>query len=93
MSGTQRDVVLLGSTGSIGTQTLDVVERNPDRFRVVGLAAGGSQVELLAEQVRRFAPSVVAVGSDQAAARLRELVGPETTIWAGPDAKIGRAHV
>ncbi len=86
MSGTQRDVVLLGSTGSIGTQTLDVVERNPDRFRVVGLAAGGSQVELLAEQVRRFAPSVVAVGSDQAAARLRELVGPETTIWAGPDA-------
>ena len=36
-----REVVLLGSTGSIGTQAVDVVRRNPDRFRVVGLAAGG----------------------------------------------------
>ena len=44
-----RDIVLLGSTGSIGTQALDVVARNPDRFRVVGLAAGGGDVALLVD--------------------------------------------
>lgn len=81
-----RDVILLGSTGSIGTQTLDVVGRHQGRFRIAGLAAAGSQVELLADQVRRFAPPVVAVGSDRAAAQLRALIGPQTTIWAGPDA-------
>ena len=42
----RRDVVILGSTGSIGTQALDVVRANPDRFRVVGLTAGGSQEQL-----------------------------------------------
>ncbi len=47
----RRDVVVLGSTGSIGTQALDVVRRNPDRFRVVGVTAGGSRPELFAEQV------------------------------------------
>ncbi|MDP5096008.1 MAG: 1-deoxy-D-xylulose-5-phosphate reductoisomerase, partial [Candidatus Nanopelagicales bacterium] len=44
-------MIILGSTGSIGTQALDVIARNPDRFRVVGLAAGGSRPDLLAEQV------------------------------------------
>ena len=47
----RRDVVVLGSTGSIGTQALDVVRRNPDRFRVVGVTAGGSRPELFAAQV------------------------------------------
>ena len=45
-----RDVVLLGSTGSIGTQAADVIRRNPDRFRVTGLAAGGGNPGLLAAQ-------------------------------------------
>src|SRR5947207_123301 len=49
-----RNVVVLGSTGSIGTQALDLIERNPDRFRVVALAAGGAKVELLAQQALRF---------------------------------------
>lgn len=66
-----RDVVVLGSTGSIGTQTLDVIDRNRDRFRVVGLSAGGSQLDLLAEQITRFAPRQVAVPTEQAAAALR----------------------
>jgi 1-deoxy-D-xylulose-5-phosphate reductoisomerase len=56
-----RDVVLLGSTGSIGTQALDVVARNRDRFRVVGLGAGGGNVELLARQALAFEVEVVAV--------------------------------
>ena len=48
---TRRDVVILGSTGSIGTQALDVVRANPDRFRVVAVTAGGSQPELFERQV------------------------------------------
>ena len=56
-----RDVVLLGSTGSIGTQAVDVVRRNPDRFRVVGLGAGGGRVDLLARQALDLAVEVVAV--------------------------------
>jgi len=46
--------VVLGSTGSIGRQALEVIEANPDRFRVVGLSAGGGHPDLLAEQARRF---------------------------------------
>jgi 1-deoxy-D-xylulose-5-phosphate reductoisomerase len=49
-----RDVVLLGSTGSIGTQAADIIRRNPDRFRVVGLAAGGGNPALLASQALEF---------------------------------------
>src|SRR5437773_2245501 len=66
-------LALLGSTGSIGVTTLDLVSRFPDRFRVVALAAG-RRVERLAEQVRRFQPLVVAVGDEPAAAALRQLV-------------------
>jgi 1-deoxy-D-xylulose-5-phosphate reductoisomerase len=61
---TRRDVVLLGSTGSIGTQALEVVRANPDRFRVVGMTAGGSQPELFAEQVREFGPDVAGTGEE-----------------------------
>jgi 1-deoxy-D-xylulose-5-phosphate reductoisomerase len=56
-----REVVILGSTGSIGTQAIDVVRRNPDRFRVVGLAAGGGQVDLLARQAVELGVDVVGV--------------------------------
>ncbi len=52
----RRDVVILGSTGSIGTQALEVVRANPDRFRVVGLTAGGSREDLFAQQVAEFSP-------------------------------------
>jgi 1-deoxy-D-xylulose-5-phosphate reductoisomerase len=52
-----RDVVILGSTGSIGTQALDLVRANPDRFRVVGLTAGGSQPELFERQVAELTAS------------------------------------
>jgi 1-deoxy-D-xylulose-5-phosphate reductoisomerase len=49
--------VILGSTGSVGTQALEVVRRNPDRFRVVGLTAGGSQEQLFEQQVAEFSPA------------------------------------
>lgn len=85
-----RDVVILGSTGSIGTQALDVISTRRDQFRVVGLGAGGGQVDLLAEQVRAFAPRTVAVPTSTAADALRASLAasgvavPE--ILAGPDA-------
>ncbi|MBV9010806.1 MAG: 1-deoxy-D-xylulose-5-phosphate reductoisomerase [Pseudonocardiales bacterium] len=61
-----RSVLLLGSTGSIGTQALDVVARNPQRFRVVGLAAGGAQPQVLAEQVLQTGARAVALASGRA---------------------------
>lgn len=63
----RRDVIILGSTGSIGRQALDVIERNPHRFRVVGLSAGGGQPDLLADQARRHGVTDVAVGERESA--------------------------
>jgi 1-deoxy-D-xylulose-5-phosphate reductoisomerase len=57
----RRDLVILGSTGSIGTQAIDVVRRNPGRFRVVGLASGGGRVDLLAQQALELGAEVVAL--------------------------------
>ncbi|GAA0340116.1 1-deoxy-D-xylulose-5-phosphate reductoisomerase [Actinoallomurus spadix] len=67
----RRDVVILGSTGSIGTQAIDVIRRNPDRFRVAGLAAGGGRVDLLAHQVLDLRPEVVAVARGSVAEDLQ----------------------
>jgi 1-deoxy-D-xylulose-5-phosphate reductoisomerase len=69
-----RTVAILGSTGSIGTQALDVVRRNPDRIRVVGLGAGSSQ-ELLVGQVREFMPPLVALADEHAADELKRHLG------------------
>jgi len=82
-----RKVVLLGSTGSIGTQTLDVVSRNRDRFAIKALSAAGSRIELLAEQIREFSPSIVAVPTSTAADALREALGADCPdLLVGPDA-------
>jgi 1-deoxy-D-xylulose-5-phosphate reductoisomerase len=67
-----RDVVLLGSTGSIGTQAADVIRRNPGRFRIVGLAAGGDNPGLLASQAIEFGAAVVAVARESAVGEVRE---------------------
>jgi 1-deoxy-D-xylulose-5-phosphate reductoisomerase len=84
-----REVLLLGSTGSIGTQALDVVRDNPDRFRVVGLAAGGADVGQLAAQVAEFRVPVVAVADATRHADLDDAIraaGATATILTGPDA-------
>jgi 1-deoxy-D-xylulose-5-phosphate reductoisomerase len=80
-------VVILGSTGSIGTQALDVVRRNHDRFEVVGLAAAQSH-ELLVGQIREFLPPVVAVRDDRAAEDLRTALSGlrRVEVIAGADA-------
>lgn len=67
-----RDIVILGSTGSIGTQAIDLVLRNPDRFRVTALSAAGGRVELLAEQAHQLRVRTVAVAREDAVPALRE---------------------
>ncbi len=66
-----KHIVVLGSTGSIGVNTLKVVTDFPERFKLVGLAAGDNH-SLLAEQIRRFKPQVVSVRREEAAAKLRK---------------------
>jgi 1-deoxy-D-xylulose-5-phosphate reductoisomerase len=75
-------VAILGSTGSIGVQALDVVGRFPERFEVVGLSAGRN-VERLAEQVRRFRPRLVSASDEAAARALRPLVPASVEVLAG----------
>lgn len=69
-------IALLGSTGSIGTSTLDVVSQHPEQFEVAALAAG-TNVELLAEQVKTFRPQLVSVATEEAAFDLRAKLGPD----------------
>lgn len=76
----RRRVLILGSTGSIGTQALDVIAANPDRFEVVGLAAGGGNPELLAKQSAATGVTNIAVADEAAAARVGDVT------FAGPDA-------
>ncbi len=68
-------LAILGSTGSIGVQALDVVERAPGSFEVVALAAGGRSVGRMVEQVKRFRPRVVALADPAAARALRDALG------------------
>lgn len=79
-------IAILGSTGSIGTSTLEVIEKYPERYEVVGLAAG-KNAALLASQTRKFKPRLVCLAEEDAAMRLRSLVaGSETTeIVSGTD--------
>ena len=73
-------MLILGSTGSIGTQALDVIAANPDRFEVVGLAAGGGNPDLLARQRAETGVTNIAVADDAAAAQVGDVT------YAGPDA-------
>jgi 1-deoxy-D-xylulose-5-phosphate reductoisomerase len=86
-----RDIVLLGSTGSIGTQAADIVRRNPGRFRVVGLAAGGGNPALLASQALEFGAEVVAVARDTKVEELRQALHAEAAREAAGTAP-GRAR-
>jgi 1-deoxy-D-xylulose-5-phosphate reductoisomerase len=82
-----RSLVILGSTGSVGTQALDVVRHNPDRFKVVGLSAGTNQ-ELLVGQIREFLPPHVAIANDEAAVDLEEKLSGirGVEVHVGPEA-------
>ena len=85
-------VAVLGSTGSIGTQTLEVVTDQPDEFDVVALGAARS-VGLLIEQAIRFRPEVVAIADASLAASVAAGVPPGTEVLAGPDAMADAAVI
>lgn len=88
----RRSVVILGSTGSIGTQAIEVIEANRDRFTVLGLAAGGANLELLAEQARRLDVGVVAIADESKADELARLLG-DIEIRAGKTAAVELASM
>jgi 1-deoxy-D-xylulose-5-phosphate reductoisomerase len=69
-----RSLSILGSTGSIGVSTLDVVRQHPDKFSVTALAAG-TDIALLAEQIKEFRPLAVSIRDEESVQKLRELCG------------------
>lgn len=78
-------ITLLGSTGSIGTQTLDIVSEHPDKFRIVGLSAGRN-VELFAAQIRQFRPQIAAISAAEKLPELKEAIkdlNPQPILLAG----------
>ncbi|MFN8950044.1 MAG: 1-deoxy-D-xylulose-5-phosphate reductoisomerase, partial [Aphanizomenon sp.] len=89
-----KPITLLGSTGSIGTQTLDIVSEHPDKFRIVGLAAGRN-VELFAAQIRQFRPQIAAISAAEKLPELQEAIknlDPQPILLAGEAGVIEVAH-
>ena len=85
-------ISLIGSTGSIGVNTLDVVAEHPDRFEVLALGAGRN-LDLLAEQVRRFRPRLVAVADQEHARRLETMIEDFCPVLHGVDGQTAVARV
>ncbi|CAD7694911.1 unnamed protein product [Ostreobium quekettii] len=92
-SSEPKKISLLGSTGSIGTQTLDICAEHPDEFRVLAMAAG-SNVDLLAKHVREFKPELVAIRNPTLVETLKELikdVHPQPEVYAGEEGVVAAA--
>jgi 1-deoxy-D-xylulose-5-phosphate reductoisomerase len=79
-----KNVVLLGSTGSIGTSTLKVAEDLPDRIRLVGLAAGNN-VQLLTRQALRHRPAAVSIADPARTGEVQQALGPAARVHSGPE--------
>ena len=87
---TIKHVAILGSTGSIGVNTLDVIRAHPDRFKVAALTAG-KQIDRLAQQCAEFKPAIAVVADDDGAARLKQILLDEkinTQVLYGPQALV-----
>ena len=83
-----KNITILGSTGSIGTQTLEIVEAYPDKLKVVALAAGNS-VDKMEEQVRKFMPKYAVMWTEEAAATLKQKIADlDVNVLAGMDGLI-----
>jgi 1-deoxy-D-xylulose-5-phosphate reductoisomerase len=83
-----QNITVLGSTGSIGTNTLDVVARHPDKFKIVALTAN-SQVELMLKQCRQYKPEYAVLVDETAATKLRSLArdaGLSVEVLSGQEA-------
>lgn len=79
-----KKIAIIGSTGSIGTQTLDVVASHPDEFQIETLAAGGN-TKLLLEQVKQFAPKIVSVGTRELAEEIQPVLPAGTRLYYGDE--------
>lgn len=86
----KKRIAILGSTGSIGTQTLDVIAHDPDTYQVEALAAG-SNLELLVKQIRQFSPKIVSVGTEKLAGELKDVIGDSVKVYYGEDGLIEAA--
>ena len=100
MTSPRREIVLLGSTGSVGTQTVDVVAAAPDRFRVRAIAAGGRDLGLIADQAARLGVSDIGIARESGVDELRARLDatwpagvPAPTIHAGPQATVELARL
>ena len=82
-----KNVVLLGSTGSIGTSTVKVATDLPDRIRLLGLAAGGN-VELLARQMAQHKPAAVCINDSSKMEVLRDIAGISCEVYHGAEGLI-----
>ncbi|MEV2862614.1 1-deoxy-D-xylulose-5-phosphate reductoisomerase [Paenibacillus larvae] len=87
---TTKSISILGSTGSIGTQTLEVVENHPELYTVKALA-GGRNINLLAEQARKFSPEMISVADKKLAEQIKSLVPPDTKVFYGEEGLIEAA--
>lgn len=86
MNKKKRKIAILGSTGSIGTQALDVIAQHPDRFEVYALTAN-NQVEMLIEQTRRFLPEMVVIANTEKYIELKmALADLPIKVWSGSEA-------
>ncbi|WP_124727551.1 1-deoxy-D-xylulose-5-phosphate reductoisomerase [Staphylospora marina] len=83
-------IAVLGSTGSIGKSTLEVIRQHPGRFEVVALAAGTNAEEMI-RQVREFRPKLVSMATADAARQVREAVGDQVEVWTGDEGLIAVA--
>ena len=83
-----KKISILGSTGSIGVNTLDVVQRNPDKFEVVAMTAG-SNVELFAEQVRKFKPRIASIFDPTKLKPLKQILnGMDVELFSGKEGPV-----
>jgi len=88
-----KKISILGSTGSIGTQTLEVISQQPDKFRVVALAAG-KNTDLLTEQILKFRPLAVSVEDEESASTLASQIAPsQTQIFYGQEGAVTLAEM
>src|SRR5580765_4674349 len=84
MTRPMKNIVLLGSTGSIGTSTIKVAEDLPDRIRILGLAAG-SNAEMLLEQTRKHRPEAISISDPGKATALQNALGTSVNIFSGAE--------
>src|SRR5690554_832785 len=93
MGDKKRNIAILGSTGSIGTQALDVIARYPERFSAYALVAN-NRVELLIEQARAFLPEIVVIGNESKYEQLKDALSDlPIKVWCGSEGVKGAVQV